>query len=63
MSCWGLRELAERVGRGVVKAVAGVVDPGMVRAEEARGQGQGEGQGDDWLRWGGEEEERGDERV
>ena len=57
-------EIAERVGRGVVKAVAGVVDPGMVRGGEAKGQGGAGGQRDDWLGWGGEGVEmREDERV
>lgn len=43
-------EVAERVGREVVKAVVGVVDPGMVNPGEARGQDT-DGAGDDWSRW------------
>lgn len=43
-------EVAERVGREVVKAVMGVVDPGMVNPSEARGQDI-DGDGDDWSRW------------
>ena len=44
-------EVAERVGREVVKAVVGVVDPGMVNPGEARGQDTDGGDGDDWSRW------------